>query len=439
MMHSMKSKSMFSITILLICITMISSVSLQALPSDDYFFKIRILSSSESQTYSLSNFLSQELKRIRIDSLVITYPDSSFQSAVVSKEFDLVLIDIDWPTLDVDSTALFSKAGAANYWGVDDQTTSGQENEELLKDGLVEINESARVDIYRYWQENLMNNVLPIIPLYNKINTYISWETLTGWDHEEGIIASLPYMEWTSPHPNQDNTSVFIDYTEKWEILNPLYLKDNYFIQLVSEPLLRFDKSNNPYGVLAESWSFNTNRTILTFNLREDIYWQPDIDGLYTDYLFTADDVIFSVQMYQNVSTIGTLFRWIAGYEKENDYTVHFYIDGDSSTPGLQPYAPALQEFTRLIIPEHYLNVSVGIDGLPDTSHENWEKYGVYGLGTGMYYFVEYKEGVETKFYRNENWWGTTSDPFNDDLDIAEYRISIKENWDSTEIKINFD
>ncbi|NHK30559.1 MAG: hypothetical protein FK730_04365 [Asgard group archaeon] len=437
MKKSAKTTLMFTFTILLINLTLISSVSLQAIPSEDYFFKVRILSSSESETYSLANLLSQELRRIRIDSLVSTYPDSAFESAVLSKEFDLVFIGIEWPTLDVDSTNLFSQEGAANYWGLDDNMAAGQENEGYLKDGLLEINESLRIDIYHNWQENLIDNILPIIPLYNKVNSFISWDTLTGWDHEEGIIASLPYMEWSSPHYQQENTSVFIDYVSKWEILNPLYLEDNFLIQLVSEPLIRFDKTRTPYGVLAESWNFNTNQTKLTFNLRDDVKWQPDKDNLFDNENFTADDVIFSVQMYQNFSTIGTLFQWIVDYEKESDYVVHFYIDGDSNTPGLQPYAPALQEFTRLLIPEHYLNVSVGLDGLPDTSHENWEDFGVNGLGTGMYYFVEYLEGIESKFYRNNNWWGTSADAFNDDLDIAEYRIRFFD--DLTAKKLEFE
>lgn len=438
MKNSTKSMTMLTFTIVIICLTMISSVSLQALPSEDYFFKVRILSSSESETYALSNLLTQELRRIRIDSLVITYPDSAFESAVLSKEFDLVLIGIDWPTFDVDSTNIFAESGAANYWGLDHQIAAGQENEDLLKEGILEINESLRVDIYHNWQENLMDNLLPVIPLYNKVNSYVSWDSLTGWDHEEGIIASLPYMEWSSPHYNQENTSVFNDYTNKWEVLNPLYLKDNFYIQLISEPLIRYDKTNIPTGVLAKSWSFNANQTKLTFNLRDDVYWQPDSDNLYDNETFTADDVIFSVQMYQNVSTIGTLYQWIVDYEKESDSVVHFYIDGDSSTPGLQPYVPALQEFTRLIIPEHYLNVSVGIDGLPDTSHENWEKFGINGLGTGMYYFVEYTEGVESKYNRNNNWWGTRADAFNDDLDIAEYRVRIYEIFGLTEIELSF-
>ncbi|NHJ46692.1 MAG: hypothetical protein FK733_02780 [Asgard group archaeon] len=419
------SKSQISVAfiVVLFSFTLVSSASLQAISSDDHFFKVRILVNSNSDNAYLANLLSQELKRIRIDSLLNSQPGGSFESAVLSKDFDVVFIDLNWPGIDVDSTGVFSESGAGNYWGIDTTMAFGQENEELLLNGTLEVDEGSRIGIYHDWQENLMDNILPVIPLYNPINRYISWNTLTGWDQEEGIISSLPYMEWSSAHYQQENTSVFIDYTDEWDVLNPLFMIDDYFIQLISEPLIRFNKNGNPVSVLAENWSFNSNQTKLTFTLRDNIYWQPDIDKLYENEPLTTEDILFSVQMYRNVSNIGTFFEWIVDYEIESDLVIHFYLDGDSNTPGLQPYAPSLHEFTKLILPEHYLNVSVGGDGLPDTGHANWGKYGLNGLGTGMYHFVEYLEGVQSLYYRNEDWWGTRADAFNDDLDILEYRV----------------
>ncbi|MCK5185386.1 MAG: hypothetical protein KAQ95_13835, partial [Candidatus Heimdallarchaeota archaeon] len=90
---------------------------------------------------------------------------------------------------------------------------------------------------------------------------------------------------------------------------------------------------------------------------------------------------------------------------------------------GLQPYAPALNDLTKLILPEHYLNVSVDGEGIPDTSSENWLIYGENCLGTGMYYLNSYSEGVESIFNSNLDWWGSTPLGYNEDLDMAEYRV----------------
>jgi len=401
--------------------SMYFSMTTQAVPSVGYFFKVTILSLSDDQT--IANYLAQELRRIRIDSRIVTHPKGAFESAVLSRDFDLVLIDMDWPSKDVDPTFIFSKSGSANYWGIDETMPGGAENEYLLHAAQIASDETERINLYHQWQENLMANILPVVPLYNKISTYSTWGTLVGWNHQEGLIASLPYLEWSSKHNNQLNTSVFIDYTDEWKELNPLFVEDSFYISLIAEPLVRIQSDGTPTPVLAENWNFNSNKTILTINLRDNVYWQPDVDKLYQNELFTTDDVIFTIKMYQNISTTGTYFDWVKRLEKKTDLSLNLIIDGNRTAPGLQPYAPVFAELEKLILPEHYLNVSVGSDGLPDIKHTNWLKYSTYGLGTGMYYFKSYTEGVEVIFNRNENWWGTRADAFNDDLDIWTYKL----------------
>ncbi|GAI95505.1 unnamed protein product, partial [marine sediment metagenome] len=160
-----------------------------------------------------------------------------------------------------------------------------------------------------------------------------------------------------------------------------------------------------------------------TLNLREDVTWQPDIDQLYLDEPFDADDVLFSIKMYQEVSSVGTFFKWIDQIEKVDNSTVQINIDGNSTQPGLQPYVPALSDLTKLMLPEHYLNVDV-VDGIPDTSHENWRDYGENCLGTGMYFLKSYSEGVESTFNSNLDWWGSI--PLGD-LHIAKYIVRFRD------------
>ncbi|MCE7745868.1 MAG: hypothetical protein GPJ52_12115, partial [Candidatus Heimdallarchaeota archaeon] len=399
----------------------IATVKIQAASQDDYFFRVRILSRSDTETKHLANLIAQELQRIRVDSIIYPYPGGVFEAAVLSKEFDIVLIDVVWPGFDVNPTYIFSEGGSANYWGIDDEIAAQDFSEQKMLEGIVETNLTLREDIYHDWQENLMANILPVIPMFNEITTYISHDNLIGWDHEEGIVYSLPSMEWSGLHTGQTNTSIFVDYINPndWDILNPLFIEDEYFVSLIAEPLLRINKNRIPEGVLAESWAFNSNQTILTINLREDVTWQPDIDQLYLDEPFDADDVLFSIKMYQEVSSVGTFFNWIDQVEKIDNSTVQINIDGNLTQSGLQPYAPALNDLTKLMLPEHYLNVSV-VDGIPDTQAANWINYGENCLGTGMYYLKSYSEGVESIFNSNLDWWGTIPLGY---LDLAEYKV----------------
>ena len=420
-----KSNIQVALISTIILFSAFATVRIQAASQDDFFFRVRILSKFDAETAHLANLLAQELKRIRIDSLIYAYPGGAFESSVLSKDFDIVLIDVDWPGFDVNPTYVFSEGGSANYWGLDNEIVFQDFSEQKMLEGIAETNLTLREGIYHDWQENLMANVLPVIPMFNKITTYISHDNLLGWNHEEGIAYSLPSMEWSGFHTGQTNTSIFVDYISPndWDILNPLFIEDEFFVSLITEPLLRINKNRIPVGVLAESWVFNSNETILTLNLREDVTWQPDLDKIYLDEPFDADDVLFSIKMYQEVSSVGTFFKWIDQIEKIDNSTVQINIDGNLNQPGLQPYAPALSDLTKLMLPEHYLNVSVDVEGIPDTSSENWLTYGENCLGTGMYYLKSYSEGVESIFNSNLDWWGSSPQGYNEDLDIAEYKV----------------
>ncbi|MHA1220857.1 MAG: ABC transporter substrate-binding protein, partial [Candidatus Heimdallarchaeota archaeon] len=421
--RKVKTLAIVSILYFTMSLSVIFTAEVQAAPSDAYFFKLRILYQSNSDSSNVANLLAQELRRIRIDSTLLSYPGGAYESAVLSKDFDVVFVEIEWPNSDVDPTYIFNTEGAANYWGITSTMNGSLENNAYLKAGQLEIDGNTRIDIYHDWQDNVMDKILPIIPLYNDLTSYSAWGTLDGWNHDKGIIASLPFMEWSSKHYGQDNTSVFVDYADEWNILNPLFIEDTMLASLVAEPLIRIDSVGAPQSVLAENWSFNPNKTILTITLRDNIYWQPDADLVYPSELFTTNDVAFSLQMYQNISTIGTYYRWVKDMVLESSSVIHLIIDGDKDTPGLQSYAPALNELDKLMLPEHYLNVSLDIHGLPDTTHDNWGDYSENGLGTGMYYLKHYSEGVEGVFRSNDDWWGTRADAFDDDLDITEYRV----------------
>ncbi|MHA1125002.1 MAG: ABC transporter substrate-binding protein [Candidatus Heimdallarchaeota archaeon] len=411
--------SMTLIIALMMTFSLVSTHNAKAALNNEYFFQVRILTTSDPVTGYVANFVAQELRRIRIDSQILSHPEGAFESAVVSRTFDLVLIDTDWPSFDVDPSVYFGENGAGNYWGVRTSLPYGDINEDLLLAGKIETNEAARIELYHDWQQNLMENILPVIPLYNTKLNYVTYGVLDGYDHVKGIAASLPYMEWIGTHHPGQNLSTFTNYLDDWHVLNPLHMDDDTVTSLIYEPLIRTDSNFNYEGVLTESWSFSENKTKLRLNLRHDVNWQPDIDNIYTNENFTANDVAFSLLMYNEFSTTGTYFNWIESVEIINPYTLDIYIDADPLTIGRQSYAPVLSDLNVLMLPEHYLNVSVDLNGLPDTSAPEWVKFGVFGLGTGMYTFNDHSEGVSASLKRNDYWWGTEPAAYDEDLDIA--------------------
>ena len=417
-----------SITIIIavmMTFSLVSTHNAKAALNNQYFFQVRILSRSDDPVIAgIGNFIAQELARIRIDSQIHSHPVGAFESAVVSRQFDLVLIETEWPSFDVDPSVYFGENGAGNYWGVTSSLPFGDINEDLLLEGKLETNDTRRIEVYHDWQQNLMNNILPVIPVYNNKLIYVTYDALDGYDHVKGIAASLPYMEWSESHHSGQNLSTFTDYIDDWDILNPIHNEDDYVTSLIYDPLLRTDSNFNIEGVLAESWSYSESNTVLRLNLRDNIDWQPDIDNLFTNENFTANDVAFSLLMYKEISTTGTYFNWIESVEIIDPLTVDICIDADPLTVGRQSYAPALADLDVLMLPEHYLNVSVDAGtGLPDTSRSEWLKFASSGLGTGMYVFDTYLEGVSASLKRNDNWWGTDPAAYNEDLDIATYNF----------------
>ncbi len=402
--------------------SLVSTHNAKAALSNEYFFQVRILTTSDPLTGYVGNFVAQELRRIRIDSQIFSYPEGTFESAVVSRAFDLVLIETDWPSFDVDPSVYFGAGGAGNYWGIRTSLPSGDINEDLLSEAKMEINETQRIELYHSWQENLMNNILPVIPLYNNKEIYVTYNVLDGYNHVKGLAASLPYMEWTDTHHPGQNLSVFNDHIDEWDVLNPIHNEDNYVTSLIYDPLIRTDSDLNHEGILAESWSFSENNTVLRMNLRDNVYWHPDIDVIYPNENFTANDVKFSLLMYKEFSTTGTYFNWVESVDIVDPLTIDIYIDADPLTIGRQAYAPALADLNALMLPEHYLNVSVGDDGLPDTNDPEWVKFGSFGLGTGMYTFHEYSE-VGASLKSNDNWWGSDPGAYNEELDFKTYNF----------------
>ncbi|HEX6746604.1 MAG TPA: ABC transporter substrate-binding protein, partial [Longimicrobium sp.] len=71
-----------------------------------------------------------------------------------------------------------------------------------------------------------------------------------------------------------------------WQVQNALYMQQ--FVLFT--PLITYDEKLQPIPRLARSWEVNADTTLLTFYLRDDVWWQ---DGVRT----SAYDVKFSYDL----------------------------------------------------------------------------------------------------------------------------------------------
>jgi peptide/nickel transport system substrate-binding protein len=149
---------------------------------------------------------------------------------------------------------------------------------------------------------------------------------------------------------------------------------------LVFDTLVWRDASGETIPWLATDWSLADDGITWTFTLREGVQWQ---DG----ELFTADDVVFSIQYYLDhpgTAWFMSQVDQIASATKVSDTQVALTLK--------QPFAPFIQTTAEslLIFPQH---VWEGVDD-PKT----YTGPAAF-IGTGAYRMVEYSEAEGTYLF----------------------------------------
>jgi peptide/nickel transport system substrate-binding protein len=130
--------------------------------------------------------------------------------------------------------------------------------------------------------------------------------------------------------------------------INPLLSSynevDQDLCRLIFSGLTRLNDRGEVVPELARNWDVSTDGLIYVFHLRTDIRWH---DGT----PFTADDVVFTIQLmqdpdYPGAPDIGELWRTVE-VEKIDAYTVQFVLS--------ETFAPFLDYTTVGMLPEHLL------------------------------------------------------------------------------------
>ena len=161
---------------------------------------------------------------------------------------------------------------------------------------------------------------------------------------------------------------------------------DRDLVRLVYSGLTRISPGREVLPDLAETWDISDQGKTYVFHLRRDVLWQDD-------EIFTADDVVYTINVLQNDDYRGVLKSGFAGVgaEKIDDYTVRFTLPSAS--------AFFLYDMSLPIIPQHiYRDIPVS------------EFKTTYGddkiIGTGPYRLEKDSPGESVALTRFKHYYG---------------------------------
>ena len=223
--------------------------------------------------------------------------------------------------------------------------------------------------------------------------------TMTG----QPTVAVQPNLtvQPTVTQLSTDNKKVVtIIFPQEFDTLGPLYT-DMWFAwttwQLYLAWAWEFDENNEPFPKLvteipsAENGSINSDGTVITMHLRDDIKWSDNVP-------ITADDFIFTWEMAvspKNTVSSAYPYNYISSVVAPDPQTVVITFT--------QPFAPWLASLWHGILPEHILRPIFEAEGTIDNA--DWLKNPT--VGCGPYNFEEWESGSFARFVRNDNYWGT--------------------------------
>ncbi len=327
-------------------------------------------------------------------------------TVVYNRNYDLALLKVE----EANSPHLeffFTENASLNIFNFKDEMDDGYTNARRAE-AVQEKNKTKRIELYHEVQNHIMENIVPMIPLFTPIRTYVYWYNLAGFEAELGLSDSLPYMSFEQ-RQGQENTSNLNIGIGKWSDLNQLTMRtasEKLLISLMMDKLvhLKHQSEVTNHGLI-KSWEY-VNDTTLRVNIRHNVYWQPNKANTYIDQPFTTKDVLFTLDLMTNstINNDASLLKWIKSYEEYNETAIDIYIDANPETPENEYYAHALEDLSIYPFPEFYLNHSSGnIRGT-----EKWNDYAQNPFGTGKYRldFKNTEIGLTAQFFKFDKWHG---------------------------------
>ncbi len=385
--------------------------------------------------------------------------------------WDLAYTVINTDIKDADLSQYYSSLGSRNFFRLNNNTPEEIINEAFLFQGTSISDLNTRQSHYYDWQVFINELIVPIKPMFAPRKYEGSWSNIIGWDNRWGIVNSLPYMSCGSLHTGQTNTSELNDANYKWLNLQPLNQTDmasKYMSSFISEPLLVFSPDFAPLKTgIINDWD-QINASHYKFYLRSNVYWNPSYDirmrnntsiPLNTESVvngingenstginqeLTAKDAVFTLmsKAYSGVSVDANIYSWIRDIyvDPVDDMNFHIVLDGDYTTPSLDPYAQMWSALNIPLLPEFFLNDTSSLEivqtsggknftGLYQgiTNNASWKFFEESAFGCGKL-MIDYSTNNVTVLNESPYWFGGGAIDGSPGMNIAFKRINIFHN-----------
>jgi len=334
-------------------------------------------------------------------------------------EFDMIYYVVSSsPNKAVDFRQLYCENGSLNIPGYHTSLDYNESlktglNEWYLQEGvqITPIDSEEIITHYWQWQEYLMDDILPCVPMLAPPYHHICWSNLKGYNTSLGLLQSWGMLKWEGSHIGQESVEEVVIADFQWLDLNPITQNDDasrFVSNAILDPLLWIDaKDGSVWPHLAQSFQM-INETHLRIITRDGVKWQKDPEELFTNEYFDIKDVYFTLFCEK--------LDWIKDMKIIDKNTLDIFIDSNPNTIENEPYNQILNCLSLNILPEHYLNQSQLEDGVtPDKSHPSWATYKTKCFGTGLFKLISNTRYEKTQLQISpNNWWlnsTLTSDP----------------------------
>jgi ABC-type transport system substrate-binding protein len=416
------------LSILIICLIVVSSgfafSTNRKVEAFTPFFMLKYKAYIGDPYLDYANLIQLYLKRIGIEVNIIAEDWGAFLDTLMgSRDFDLTCIGFGGGGIIPEGLPLsaYTENGSLNCFGYDtsmdwDEDLGTGLNEWLIQE-IANFNRplsQEKIDHYWNWQNNLMDELCPLLPMFAPLSRTLHFNNLIGYDYNEGLVDSWGKLRWNGLHPGQQSLDevVITDYRCSYQ--NPFFYADcpgQHYLQYVLDPLIKWDGDLSLWPHLVKEWEYLADNH-LQFTLREGIKWQNDPDNNFTNEYFDAEDVYFTLYCWKHVSVRYNDWYFVDDFYIVDDNTIDIILD----TSGNGQVSPQhLYDLSTWITPEHYLNQTQLADGItPDITHLSWLIYDKYPFGTKLFQLKEETDVDATFEFYPDSWWfneSLTSDP----------------------------
>ncbi|MCK5409883.1 MAG: hypothetical protein KAJ30_06420, partial [Candidatus Heimdallarchaeota archaeon] len=309
-------------------------------------------------------YVTQYLRAIGIE-VEVTVESADFISffePYMTVDFDLTLSafsDLKTP----DMRDYYTEEGNLNLFHLNKNIPYQNESETMQNEAVITSDLESRNKLYYDWQILVMDDLLPLLPLYSTRTYEAVWSNTLGFDARWGLVYSLPYMEYDGLHEGQESINEFRIADANWKDLNPLHADDTsslFISSFISDQIiLRSPDYSSLKTSLVNNW-VKIDDFHYKFSMRDNVYWNPSfnvtgrdsssnpLDISTTPLMFglknaeysngsnqkvTAKDAVFTYLAYSNpiVSDNPSYFDWISDcyVDPVDPLSFHIKIDGN--------------------------------------------------------------------------------------------------------------